>query len=147
MPILKVEILGSKIEINYEEKEYDKLINLINNFKNRLNEFPNDGRVSSNSKFFLTALKLEDELKEHKDLLINNELSNNKIKEQKKIIKNLENEIILLNNKIDKFLITYDEENKNDTIILTEVDKLKNKIEAIQKKFLNALDRDLKKYE
>ena len=32
MPILKVEILGSKIEINYEEKEYDKLINLINKF-------------------------------------------------------------------------------------------------------------------
>ena len=33
----------------------------------------------ANSKFFLSALKLEDELKEHKDLLINNELSNNKI--------------------------------------------------------------------
>ena len=39
MPILKIDILGSIIEINYEQNEYDKLIYLIKNFKNRLKEF------------------------------------------------------------------------------------------------------------
>ena len=62
MPILKTEILGTNIEINYEKNEYDKLNNLIEKFKLRLSQFPNDGRASSNQILFLAALKTEDEL-------------------------------------------------------------------------------------
>ena len=34
MPTHKIEILGSIIEINYEEKEYDRLIRIIEKFNN-----------------------------------------------------------------------------------------------------------------
>ena len=34
MPILKTKILGSQIEINFEESEREKLQHLISNFKN-----------------------------------------------------------------------------------------------------------------
>ena len=66
MPILKTEILGTNIEINYEKNEYDKLNDLIEKFKLRLSQFPNDGRASSSQILFLAALKTEDELDEVK---------------------------------------------------------------------------------
>ena len=48
MPILKTEILGSKIEINYEESEKDKLEIIIEKFKERLSNFKNlEGKVSN----------------------------------------------------------------------------------------------------
>ena len=41
MPILEINILGTKIEINYQKDEKDKLIRLIKQFKLRLSEFEN----------------------------------------------------------------------------------------------------------
>ena len=66
MPILKTEILGSQIEINYQEDEYNKLKKLISSYKKRLNDFSNNGKVSRNTIFFLCSLKVEDELNEIK---------------------------------------------------------------------------------
>ena len=62
MPILKTEILGTELEISYEKNDYDKLNYLIEKFKKRLSQFPNDGIASSNQILFLAALKTEDEL-------------------------------------------------------------------------------------
>ena len=62
MPILKTEILGIELEISYEKNDYDKLNHLIEKFKKRLSQFPNDGRASANQILFLAALKTEDEL-------------------------------------------------------------------------------------
>ena len=63
MPTLKTEILGSLIEINYEEEEKDKLIKIIEKFNDRLLDFKNlEGKVSDNKILFLTALKAEDEI-------------------------------------------------------------------------------------
>jgi Cell division protein ZapA. len=77
MPVLKTEILGIELEINYEKKDYDKLNDLIEKFKKRLSEFPNDGRASSSQILFLAALKTEDELetmKKQNDLEANKEI-------------------------------------------------------------------------
>ena len=38
MPILEINILGSEIEINYQEDEKEKLMHLIEQFKLRLSE-------------------------------------------------------------------------------------------------------------
>ena len=62
MPILKVKILGFQIEINYEEKEHKKLLNLIDNFKERLSEFSINGKYQNHKIMFLAALKVEDEI-------------------------------------------------------------------------------------
>ena len=86
MPILKTEILGLEIEISYEKKDYDKLIHLIEKFKNRLSQFSNDGRASSNQILFLAALKTEDELETMK----------------KKIDVEVNKEIILLKKELEK---------------------------------------------
>ena len=57
MAILKIEILDSQIQINYEINEREKLINLIENFKKRLSDFPKNERISNNTIIFLAALR------------------------------------------------------------------------------------------
>ena len=61
MPILKIEILGSSLEISYDENELDKLNKLIENFKKRISEYPNIDRIGKFSLIFLLAIKLEDQ--------------------------------------------------------------------------------------
>ena len=63
MPILKTDILGTSIEINYRDGELDKLEKIIINFKNRLKEFEiHREKVSDSKIIFLAALKVEDKL-------------------------------------------------------------------------------------
>ena len=63
MPTLKTEILGSPIEINYEESEKDKLIKIIKKFNDRLLDFENlRGKISDKKILILAALKAEDQI-------------------------------------------------------------------------------------
>ena len=101
MPILKTEILGINIEINYEKNEYEKLNNLIEKFKLRLSQFPNDGRASSNQILFLAALKTEDELETMKKK-INLNTNDKNLQNKNLIIENLNKEIILLKKELEK---------------------------------------------
>ena len=72
MPILEINILGSVIEINYQEDEKEKLLDLIEQFKIRLSEFENiKGRFSDNKIIFLAALKAEDDILELKKKIDN----------------------------------------------------------------------------
>ena len=67
MPIYKTNILGTIFEINYEEKEHEKLLKIIERFNTRLNEFKHiKNKVSSNKIIFLAALKIESQLEEIK---------------------------------------------------------------------------------
>ena len=87
MPILKTEILGSLIEINYEESEKDKLRKVIEKFNERLLDFENviitnlnegilpSGKIHSNLfPFEVTMLsnKVNIKLQSHKNQLIIN---------------------------------------------------------------------------
>ena len=63
MPTLKTEILGSAVEINYEEAEKDKLIKIIEKFNERLSDLKHlQGKVTDNKILFLAALKAEDQV-------------------------------------------------------------------------------------
>ena len=101
MPILKTEILGTDIEISYEKNEYDKLNNLIEKFKIRLSQFPNDGRASSNQILFLAALKTEDELETIKNK-INVNTNDKNLQNKNLVIEDLNKEIILLKKELEK---------------------------------------------
>ena len=138
MPILKTEILGSIIEINYEEKELKQLLKLIESFKIRLNEFANNGKFSSNSIIFLSALKTEDSLEEMKKLLNETDKENIKFKknitELKIIIEKSNKEIILLKEQLNLLDIENLKNNKDNSLILEEINLLENKINLLNKK-------------
>ena len=138
MPIIKTEILGSLIEINFEENEREKLLNLINKFKQRLNEFPNiDGRISNNTIMFLAALKAEDNLEELKSQVDKLNEDKSMIIEQKKIIERLSKEIIFLKDKVDKLNTVSLSEESNHSNTMEEIIKLENMLQKIQKKILS----------
>ena len=131
MPILKTEILGTVIEISYEKNEYDKLNNLIEKFKIRLSQFPNDGRASSNQILFLAALKTEDEL-DTMEKKINVDANEKDLQNKNIIIENLNKEIILLKKELEKIQSSNISHIQDNTAVLDKIKELGKKTKLIQ---------------
>ena len=116
MPILKTEILGLELEISYEKNDYDKLNHLIEKFKKRLSQFPNDGIASSNQILFLAALKTEDELET--------------MKKQIKVETN--KEIILLKKELEKITSSSISSIQDNTSTIVEIKQIEKITKLIQ---------------
>ena len=141
MPTLKTEILGSIIEINYQEAEKEKLERLISKLRGRISEFNhNIGQISDSKIIFLAALKAEDHLEEIGNLLEKKDKEKKISNDQKNIINNLTKEIISLKDQISKLeshKSSYEEIDfktlKNINTIEDHLDKILNKILATNK--------------
>ena len=143
MPILEINILGSNIEISYQEGEKEKLLYLVKQFKLRLSKFENlKVRFADFKIILLAALKAEDIIYELKQTIdnqnkviesssIQQEQIDNKIRE---IVK-LKDRLFLINEK-NKDL----EEQNNRTI--NEIEKLNNKLISLIDKIVNANKND-----
>ena len=139
MPTLKTEILGSLIEINYEETEKDKLIKIIDKFNNRLLDFKDlEGKVSDNKILFLAALKAEDEIF---DFTYKSKSSLKEVEEiykkQVEKINDLNQEIIELKDKI----IELNTKNKNlqnfNSKAFNELDLLEKQLNDLTNKIIS----------
>ena len=141
MPTLKTEILGSIIEINYQEAEKEKLERLISKLRGRISEFNHNIEQISDSKIiFLAALKAEDHLEEIENLLEKKDKEKKISNDQKNIINNLTKEIISLKDQISKLeshKSSYEEIDfktlKNINTIEDHLDKILHKILATNK--------------
>tara|TARA_B110000116_G_scaffold169641_1_gene146627 strand:+ start:79 stop:501 length:423 start_codon:yes stop_codon:yes gene_type:complete len=139
MAILKIEILGSQIQINYEINEREKLINLIENFKKRLSDFSNNERVSNNTIIFLAALKVEDELAELKIVAEKSSVNIEKINKQELIINKLNNEITLLQDRLKELNLSNIYEKNISSNALEALDRFEKKLKSIQKKIKDTI--------
>ena len=141
MPTLKTEILGSIIEINYQEAEKEKLERLISKLRGRISEFNhNIGQISDSKIIFLAALKAEDHLEEIENLLEKKDKEKKISNDQKNMINNLTKEIISLKDQISKLELhksSYEEIDfktlKNINTIEDHLDKILHKILATNK--------------
>ncbi len=143
MPILEINILGSNIEISYQEGEKEKLLYLVKQLKLRLSKFENlKVRFADFKIILLAALKAEDIIYELKQTIdnqnkviesssIQQEQIDNKIRE---IVK-LKDELYLANEK-NKDL----EDQNNKTI--NEIEKLNNKLISLIDKIVNTNKND-----
>ena len=131
MPVLKTEILGIELEISYEKNDFDKLNHLIEKFKKRLSQFPNDGRASSNQILFLAALKTEDEL-ETMEKKINVDTNEKDLQNKNIIIENLNKEIILLKKELEKIQSSNISHIQDNTAVLDKIKELGKKTKLIQ---------------
>ena len=114
MPTLKTEILGSPIEINYEEFEKEKLIKIIEKFNNRLLDFESlRGRISDKKILILAALKAEDQVidrsltKEKETEIINNQkkaININDITQEIIQLKDTESKLNIENSKLKNLI-------------------------------------------
>ena len=133
MPTLKTEILGSLIEINYEDSEKDKLEKIIEKFNDRLLDFENlRGKISDKKILILAALKAEDQIidktltKEKEEEIINNQkkaININDITQEIIQLKDIKNKLNIENNElknlISKAFSELDNMEKN-IIVLTD---------------------------
>ena len=137
MPTLKTEILGSPIEINYEESEKNKLIKIIEKFNDRLLDFENlRGKISDKKILILAALKAEDQII---DKSLTKEKETEIIDNQKKAINinDITQEIIQLKDIESKLS---DENSKLKNLIskaFSELDKMEKNIIDLTDKIIS----------
>ena len=135
MPTLKTEILGSPIEINYEESEKDKLIKIIEKFNDRLLDFENlRGKVSDKKILILAALKTEDQIvdrnimKEKETEIINNQkkaININDITQEIIQLKDIESKLTIENSKLKNLISkAFSELDKMEKNIIDLTDKI-----------------------
>jgi len=139
MAIIKVEILGSQIKINYDVNEREKLTSLIKNFKKRLSEFPNNERVSANTIIFLAALKAEDQLVEFKIEGDKNKLYLEQIDNQVAIIEKLNKEVVLLQDELKELNLSNIYEKNTSSDAMEAIVRLEKILESIQKKIKDSI--------
>ena len=135
MPTLKTEILGSPIEINYEESEKEKLIKIIEKFNDRLLDFDNlRGKVSDKKILILAALKAEYQIieknltKEKEEEIINNkkkEININDITQEIIQLKDIESKLSDENSKLKNLISkAFSELDKMEKNIIDLTDKI-----------------------
>ena len=135
MPTLKTEILGSPIEINYEESEKGKLIKIIEKFKHRLLDFENlRGKISDKKILILAALKAEDQIidrsltKEKETEIINNKkkgININDITQEIIQLKDTESKLNIENSKLKNLISkAFSELDKMEKNIIDLTDKI-----------------------
>ena len=139
MAILKIEILGSQIEINYEINEREKLISLIENFKKRFSDFPSNGRASNNTIILLAALKAEDQLVELKIKADKDKANLELMNKQVGIIEKLNNEITLLQDQLKELNLSNICEKKISSNAEESIDRFEKILVSIQKKIINTI--------
>ena len=135
MPTLKTEILGSSIEINYEESEKDKLLKIIEKFNDRLLDFENlRGKISDKKILILAALKAEDQIidrsltKEKETEILNNkkkEININDITQEIIQLKDIESKLNVENSKLKNLISkAFSELDKMEKNIIDLTDKI-----------------------
>ena len=135
MPTLKTEILGSPIEINYEESEKEKLIKIIEKFNDRLLDFENlRGKISDNKILILAALKAEDQIiekslaKEKETEIIDNQkkaININDITQEIIQLKDIESKLNIENSKLKNLISkAFSELDKMEKNIIDLTDKI-----------------------
>ena len=137
MPTLKTEILGSPIEINYEESEKEKLIKIIEKFNDRLLDFENlRGKISDKKILILAALKAEDQVidrsltKEKETEIINNQkkaININDITQEIIQLKDIESKLNIENSKLKNLI----------SKAFSELDKMEKKIIDLTDKIIS----------
>ena len=143
MPILEINILGSKIKIEYQAGEKDKLVYLIEQFRLRLFEYENiKAKFTDNKIIFLAALKAEDtiyELKktiqDQKKIINSSNVKKEKIDDKIKEIINMKDQVFSLNEKNQKL------ENQN-IINMKTIEKLNQKIVSLINKIVGTRNND-----
>ena len=133
MPIIKIEILGSMIDINYEEGEKEKLLKIIDNFNRRLSDFDNlKGKVSDKKIIYLAGLKAEDQI-----------LDINPKDKNPDLLDNLNKEVIYLKDSIRDLEIEKNRLNDLNLKAINELDKIEEEVNLLTKKLiLDINDKD-----
>jgi len=143
MPILEINILGSKIAINYQKDEKEKLTNYIEQFKQRLSEFKNlEGKFTDNKIILLAALKAEDNIYELKQIIDDQKKIIDSSNTQQGQIDNKIREIVNLKDQLASLNETNQKYEEINNITLNKFEKINNKLLFLIDKIINTNKND-----
>ena len=138
MPTYSTKIFNRTIDIKYEKKDKDNLMLLIENLNIRLNKYESlIGKVNDYNIIILTALEIEDELRELKKIISENKTIQNKLEDKDYQIKKFLSEIVYLKDSLYKAELELQEKNKDEITIENEIDQINNLIKNLNQKMLS----------
>ena len=141
MPKYKAKILNQEIDIQYENNDKQKLLSLIENLNSRLIKYNKlIGKVSENKIIILTALEIEDELKEKKKIISQKKSNQIKIDDKESTIEKLSSEIISLKDKIRNIELEQEQKKNDDLLIEKEIDAINILIKKLNQNMLSYYD-------
>ena len=109
MPVYKVKILNKEINLNYEDVHKERLIEAINQIKNKIKSIDNlNGKISDTQLLTFLSIKLQDEIFELEQKKIDLNFTNE--------FTDLKNKNLILNNKIFQLDIQKDIQLSESTI-------------------------------
>ena len=133
MPVYKVKILNKEINLNYEEVHKERLVEAVNQIKNKIKSIDNlHGKISDTQILTFLSIKLQDEIFEL---------------EQKKIDINFTNEFTDLKNKtlnLNNEIFQLKEKNKS---LETENNSIQESLDQLIKQINNLLSLIKSNYE
>ena len=96
MPVYKVKILNKEINLNYEEVHKERLVEAVNQIKNKIKSIDNlNGKISDTQLLTFLSIKLQDEIFELEQKKIDLNFTN-EFTDLKNLNLNLNNEIFQL---------------------------------------------------
>ena len=115
MPTHKAKISNFNIDLNYEEKDKEKLINLIDILNKRFEKYKSlNGKISDSKILILVSLELEDKLNDLSLTIKKNNILEEDLKNSKKQVKELTSQLVLLKDEINQITLQ-NKLNNNDS--------------------------------
>ena len=102
MPKLSAKVFNQSIDINYENKDKNKLLEHIDNFNIRLKKYENlNGKVSDTKIIILAALEIIDDLNDKEKIILENSSILKSSQNNDSEVNRLSSEIVSLKDKIN----------------------------------------------
>ena len=141
MPKLSAKVFNQSIDINYENKDKNKLLQHIDNFNIRLKKYENlNGKVSDIKIIILAALEIIDDLSDkEKTILENNSILKSSLNKDSEVNR-LSSEIVSLKDKINLLESQISKNADGNDEIEKELEEIAKILENLNKNMISFYD-------
>ena len=141
MPKLSAKVFNQSIDINYENKDKNKLLKNIDNFNIRLKKYENlNGKVSDIKIIILAALEIIDDLSDkEKTILENNSILKSSLNKDSEVNR-LSSEIVSLKDKINLLESQISKNTDGNDEIEKELEEIAKILENLNKNMISFYD-------
>ena len=141
MPKLSAKVFNQSIDINYENKDKNKLLQHIDNFNIRLKKYENlNGKVSDIKIIILAALEIIDDLSDkEKTILENNSILKSSLNKDSEVNR-LSSEIVSLKDKINLLESQISKNVDGNDEIEKELEEISKILENLNKNMISFYD-------
>jgi len=141
MPIYKAKISNLTVDLNYEEKDKQRLIKLIEVLNNRLEKYKKlNGKISDSKILILVSLELEDKLNDLSLKINKNNIFEENFKNAKKQVKELTSQLVLIKDKINNVTKQNNLKNNNNEILIELIKEINSEVNQIKDQIINSYD-------